>query len=89
MVHFTSGEAPLLAGVTFLAPIEVVEILLRCNVLADFVIDRVLGQFFDGRVPRKNNITIDDLFGHIVVGHGALSVSNLFAWLIHVVEIEN
>ena len=38
VVHFASWEAPLLAWVTFLTPIEMVEILLRSNILADFVI---------------------------------------------------
>lgn len=39
-------------------------------------------------MPCKNDISIDDLFGHTVVGHGALPIG-LFAWFISVVDVEN
>ena len=63
-----------------------VEILLRSHILADFVVCRFV-QILYVWMPGKNDISIDDLFGHTVVGHGALSIP-LFAWLLPISVVE-
>lgn len=88
MVHLASGEAALLARVAVRTPVEMikVQILLRSNILADFVLEGLV-QLLHIRVASEDHVAVDDLLSHAVVRHRALS--RLLPGFVDAVDVED